>query len=122
MTLNHPRAVLLDEMLSPRIAALLHEQGIECRAVAGDPVLCSIDDNAVLAAAPAESRILVTNSVVHFEHIRRQRQSEGKPVPHIIYTTDSTFPRDRQFVARLARALARAVHDDFPSRAAACLM
>jgi hypothetical protein len=92
-------------MLSPRAALLLAERRIDCRAVASDPALVSLDDLAVLEAALLEDRILVTNNVVHFEQLRRGREAESKAVPGLIYTSDSAFPRNRQFVARIADAL-----------------
>jgi hypothetical protein len=106
-----PASLLLDEMLSPRVAALLVERGIDCRAVANEPALVALDDINVLEVALSESRILVTNNVVHFEALQRCRDVEGKPVPGLIYTSDAGFPRNRQFVARIADALERAAFD-----------
>lgn len=37
---------------------------------------------------------------------RRSRTAAGLPVPRLIYTDVSTFPRDRAFVDRIASALA----------------
>jgi hypothetical protein len=51
-----------------------------------------------------ETRTLVTNNVVDFERLRRRRIENGG-VPQLIYTSDSTFPRDRRFVGRLITAL-----------------
>ncbi len=39
-----PDALLLDEMFSPAIAIDLAAHGIDCRAVAGDPVLRALSD------------------------------------------------------------------------------
>lgn len=101
-----PDALLLDEMYSPRIASLLAKRRIDCIAVAKDQLLCASDDETVLLAALDQHRVLVTNNVVDFEPLRRTRTAAGLPVPPLIYTDDSTFPRDRAFVDRIAAALA----------------
>lgn len=101
-----PDALLLDEMYSPRIASLLAKRHIDCIAVAEDQLLCASDDETVLLAALEQQRILVTNNVVDFERLRRSRTATGLQVPPLIYTDDSTFPRDRAFVDRIAAALA----------------
>jgi hypothetical protein len=53
----------------------------------------------------AQRRILVTNNVVDFETIRRDRRAGGLATPGLIYTDDTTFPRKRGWVARIADAL-----------------
>ena len=101
-----PDALLLDEMYSPRIANLLSKRHIHCIAVAEDQLLCASDDETALLAALDQQRVLVTNNVVDFERLRRSRTAAGLLVPTLIYTDDSTFPRDRAFVDRIAVALA----------------
>lgn len=101
-----PDALLLDEMYSPRIAGLLAKPHIDCVAVAEDQLLCASDDETVLLAALDQQRVLVTNNVVDFERLRRSRTAAGLSAPPLIYTDDSTFPRDRAFVDRIAVALA----------------
>lgn len=92
-------------MYSPRIAGLLAARHIDCIAVANDQLLCASDDETVLSAALDQRRVLVTNNVADFERLRRSRTAAGLPVPPLIYTDDSTFPRDRAFVDRIAAAL-----------------
>lgn len=108
---DSPDALLLDEMYSPRVAALLVAQHVDCVAVAGEDVLRASDDETVLLAALDQQRVLVTNNVVDFEPLRRTRTSAGLPVPPLIYTDDATFPRGRAFVDRVARALAVAAKE-----------
>jgi hypothetical protein len=98
--------LLLGEMYSPRIASMLAKRHVDCVALAEDPLLCASDDETVLLAALDEQQVLVTNKVVDFERLRRSRTAAGLPVPPLIYTDDSTFPRDRAFVDRIAAALA----------------
>lgn len=99
---------MLDEMFSPRIEQLLLRDGIDCVCVADDRMLSAQDDATVLAAALEQWRVLVTNNVVDFEPLRRNRIAVGSPVPPLIYTDDSTFPRTRDYVGQLAVALASA--------------
>lgn len=101
-----PDALLLDEMYSPRIAALLVARHLNCVAVVEDTTLCASDDETVLLAALEQQRVLVTNNVVDFERLRRARAAAGLQMPPLIYTDDATFPRDRAFVDRIATALA----------------
>lgn len=103
---SSPDALLLDEMYSPRIAALLLARRVDCLAVAEDNLLCATDDETVLLAALEQQRAMVTNNVVDFERLRRTRTAAGLPVPPLIYTDDATFPRSRAFVDRIAAALA----------------
>ena len=100
--------LLLDEMFTPVIAERLRARGVDCIAVAGDVALSSQDDAAIAAAALAGTRVLVTNNVVDFEHLRRQRSAMGAPFPLLIYTSGATFPRNRRFVGRLVDALEHA--------------
>lgn len=100
-----PDALLLDEMFSPRLAEQLRARGVDCIAVAEDVVLSSEDDPVVLEAALAAVRVLVTNNVVDFERLRIQRSANDQPVPPLIYTSETAFPRNRKFIGRLVEAL-----------------
>lgn len=104
--------LLLDEMFHPRIASELVARGHDCLAVAGDPVLQASSDAHLVAFAISDGRALVTNNVGDFERLRRERAAIGEPAPPLIYTSDSTFPRDRRFVGRLIAALDRVGLDD----------
>lgn len=104
--------LLLDEMFAPRIATELAARGHDCVAVAADPALRESSDAELLAYAAADQRTVVTNNVVDFERLRRQRAAAGEPTPPLIYTSDTTFPRDRRFVGRLITALDHACTSD----------
>ncbi len=106
-----PDALLLDEMFSPVIADRLVALGIDCDAVAARPALRALDDSDILDAAVAEGRIVVTNNVMDFEILRRRAEAEGRAVPGLIYTSDASFPRRREFVADVAAALEIAARD-----------
>jgi hypothetical protein len=103
---GRPDALLLDEMFSPRIAALLVAQHVDCAVVAEDELLRASDDETVLLAALDQQRVLVTNNFVDFQPLRRTCSAAGLLVPPLIYTDDATFPRGRAFVDRIAAALA----------------
>jgi hypothetical protein len=102
---DKPDALLLDEMLSPAIAADLNSRGIDCRAVAADPALRAHSDLEILEATLRENRVLVTNNVADFESLRRAWEAAGREVPGLIYTSDLAFPRTKAYLARLAAAL-----------------
>lgn len=99
---------MLDEMFAPQIGQLLRQDGIDCVSVADDRLLCAQDDATILAAALEQGRALVTNNVIDFEPLRRNRVALGQPVPALVCTDDSTFPRNRDYVGHTAAALAAA--------------
>lgn len=105
---NVPDALLLDEMFSPAIAADLSARGIDCRAVAADPVLRALSDLEIFQTALAEERIIVTNNVQDFESLRRAQEAAGNEVPGLIYTSDITFPRTKAYASRIGASLAAA--------------
>ncbi len=104
--------LLLDEMFHPRIAEELTGRGHDCVAVAAEPALRETPDAELLGYAVAERRTLVTNNVVDFEPLRRGRADAGEPVPPLIYTSDSSFPRNRRFIGRLIAELDRVCTTD----------
>jgi hypothetical protein len=101
-------ALLLDEMFSPWIAAELAQRGINCRAVAADPVLRAQSDLEIFDCAVRDNRVLVTNNAPDFESLRRAREAAGGPVPGLVYTSGVTFPRTKSYLSRLVTALAAA--------------
>ena len=101
-------ALLLDEMFSPRIAEELALRGVDCRAVAADPVLRAQSDLEIFDFAVHDHRVLVTSNVPDFESLRRAREAAGGPVPGLVYTSDVTFPRTKAYLSRLVTALASA--------------
>jgi predicted nuclease of predicted toxin-antitoxin system len=99
---------LLDDMFDARIAVQLAERGIDAVAVVADPSLRESPDSDLLDRALADGRALVTNDVRDFERLRLARTADTAPVPTLIYTSDRSFPRDRDFIGRLVSALAAA--------------
>ncbi len=105
-----PDRLMLDEMFSPRIGQLLARDGLDCVCVAEDRLLCAQDDAAILTAALEQGRVLVTNNVIDFERLRRSWIANGDPLPPLIYTDDTTFPRQRNYIGHIAAALSAAAH------------
>jgi predicted nuclease of predicted toxin-antitoxin system len=103
--------LLLDETFSPRIADELALRGVDCRAVAADPVLRAQSDLEIFDSAVRDNRVLVTNNAPDFESLRRAREATGGPVPGLVYTSDVTFPRTKAYLSRLVTALAAAAAD-----------
>jgi predicted nuclease of predicted toxin-antitoxin system len=108
--------LLLDEMLHPSIAAQLVERGHDCRSVVADAALRQRADADLMALAVAEDRTLVTDNVVDFERLRRDRVAESAPVPPLVHTSDSSFPRNRRYVSQLVEALDAALKTDAVGR------
>jgi len=104
--------LLLDEIFHPRIGQELARRGHDCRSVVADPLLRQRPDSELVRLAVEERRTLVTNNVVDFERLRRERIAEGVEVPALIYTSDAAFPRDRRFIGRLVEALDAALKVD----------
>jgi hypothetical protein len=108
---DKPDALLLDEMFSPAIAAGLTARGIDCLAVAADPLLRAQSDLEIFESALIGGRVIVTNNVPDFESLRRARDAVGGEVPALIHTSDLTFPRSKSYVSGLVGALERAAMD-----------
>jgi predicted nuclease of predicted toxin-antitoxin system len=115
-TADKPDPLLLDEMFSPAIAAGLLGRGIDCLAVAADPLLRAQSDLEIFEVALLAGRVIVTNNVPDFESLRRAREAVGGEIPGLIYTSDLTFPRTRAYLSRLVTALESAAASHEASR------
>jgi len=94
-------ALLLDEMLSPKIADELRRRGHDVVAVAADPMLRSKTDAELFEWARENRRRIVTENVRDFRPLLRD-DSSG---PGVIFLSSRTFPRSRKTVGVLIRAL-----------------
>ena len=52
------------------------------------------------------SPAIATDLAARFESLRRAHEAAGGKVPGLIYTSDLTFPRTKEYVSRLWAALA----------------
>ena len=97
--------LLLDEMLDPSIAAELRARGHDVVAVAERPDLRTQPDRAILAAAEAEDRIVVTEDR-DYRRLGAERVLADRSYPALIFTDDRSWPRaNRRTLGRLVTAL-----------------
>lgn len=88
--------LLLDEMISWRIAAELRGRGFDVVAVKRDrPELEQRQDPTVLQAAASERRAVVTNNVRDYQVAHERAQARGETHFGVIYTYDDTLPRSK---------------------------
>jgi hypothetical protein len=100
--------LLLDEMLSPRIAVQLRERGIDVQAVLERRELVAYPDEALLELATREQRILVTKNVVDFGPLSQQWSADGRSHSGLVLVSTKTFPEARDWISAVASALAQA--------------
>ena len=92
--------LLLDEMISWRIAAQLRGRGHDVVAVKRDrPELERALDPSVLAAAAAERRAVVTNNVRDYRLAHERVLARGENHYGVVYTYDDTLPRGKASIA-----------------------
>jgi len=100
--------LLLDEMISPKIARELRKKDFDVLAVKGDrPDLEAIADREIVRRMAAEKRALVSNDVLDFQLIHNQLQAAGEEHFGLVFTNDSTMPRNKASIALWVKALAQ---------------
>lgn len=109
--------LLLDEMISPRIARELRERGHDVQAVKKDrPDLTGRSDRELVQRMASERRAIVTNDVADFQGIHDWMLPAGEEHAGMIFTSDATMPRSKatlgQWVQTLAQLLAEHGSDD----------
>jgi len=98
--------LLLDEMISPRIARELRRKKFDVEAIKADrPELEALADKEVIARAAAERRSLVTNDVLDFQMIHNRLLDSGETHYGIVFTSDTTMPRNKASVGFWVKAL-----------------
>jgi len=101
---------LLDEQLSPQIAAMLRRAGYDVVAVAERDDLVGSSDRILLEVAGRESRAVVTNNIKDFRPLAAEWLAQGRTHEGLILLP-STRTRTRAAVSALARAIERVLHD-----------
>jgi hypothetical protein len=101
---------LLDEQLSPQIAAILREAGYDVVAVAERGDLVGSIDSTILEVATAEGHAVVTSNVKDFRPLAAERLAQGRNHGGLILVP-TTRSRTRAATAPLARAIKKALHD-----------
>jgi hypothetical protein len=98
--------LLLDEMLSPKIADQLIARGHDVVAVTERPDLMALrDDEPLLSAATAEARTIVTVNIGDFAALDIRWSAEGREHAGIVFVATASFPQDRRFIGAVVRAL-----------------
>lgn len=95
----------LDHHYSPLIARLLRERGFDVIA-AVEVGWQAEDDEPLLMFCKADERCLLTNNVGDFAVIARAWQTEGRVHAGLIFTSDISWPRNRDTVGRFVDVLA----------------
>ncbi len=96
---------LLDEHISPLVAARLRALGHEAVAVAERESMRGGSDDRIREAAAAEDRVLVTYDVRDFGSLGARIAAAGEPHPGIILVSSRRFPPSVANVGRVADAL-----------------
>jgi predicted nuclease of predicted toxin-antitoxin system len=98
--------LLLDEMISPKIARQLRDRGFDVQAIKGDrPDLEAVADREIVRRMAAEKRTLVSNDVLDFHLIHNQLLAAGEEHYGLIFTSDSTMPRNKASIPLWVKAL-----------------
>jgi predicted nuclease of predicted toxin-antitoxin system len=99
--------LLLDEMISPKIARKLRGRGdFDVQAIKGDrPDLEAVADREIVRRIAAEQRTLVTNDVLDFQLIHNQMLAAGEEHYGLIFTSDSTMPRNKASIPLWVKVL-----------------
>lgn len=99
--------LLLDEMISPKIARELRSKGdFDVQAIKGDrPDLEAVADREIVRRIAAEQRTLVTNDVLDFQLIHNQMLVACEEHYGLIFTSDSTMPRNKASIPLWVKSL-----------------
>lgn len=95
---------LLDEQLSPEIARILRERGLDVAAVSERAGLIEATDREVMEAASGEQRAIVTNDIKDFRPLAANRLADGTGHAGVIFIP-ANRPRTRADAGRLADAI-----------------
>jgi predicted nuclease of predicted toxin-antitoxin system len=95
---------LLDEQLSPQIAALLRKAAYDVEAVADRDDLVGRSDRIVFEVAGREGRAVVTNNIKDFRPLAAEWLAQGRVHAGLILLP-STRTRTRQAIVAIADAI-----------------
>ncbi|OHV42021.1 MULTISPECIES: DUF5615 family PIN-like protein [Pseudofrankia] len=105
------RPLLLDEMLSQRIAGQLGERGHDVRCVVTESTLLALPDDQLLAEATRHGRALVTLNIKDFARLDTQYRADGRSHAGIVFVSTKAFPQDSRFVGAVVGALDKLLHE-----------
>lgn len=99
--------LLLDEMISPRIARELRESGYDVQAIKKDrPDLTGRSDREVVQRMAVERRAIVTNDIADFQLIHDRMIAVGEEHAGMLFLFDATLPRNKAAIPRWVKTLA----------------
>jgi hypothetical protein len=101
---------LLDEQLSPEIAALLRRAGHDVEAVVDRDDLVGRSDRIVFETACGEDRAVVTNNIKDFRPLAAERLVQGRSHSGLILLPSSRS-RTRTAIGHLADAVAEILRE-----------
>jgi len=102
---------LLDEQLSPQIAALLRQAGLDVEAVADRPDLAGRSDMLIFEVACSENRAVITNNIKDFRPLAALWLSQGRVHAGLILLP-SARTRTRAATTMLAERIAGILRDN----------
>jgi predicted nuclease of predicted toxin-antitoxin system len=102
---------ILDEQLSPQIAALLRKASYDVDVVADRDDLAGRSDRTVFEVACREGRAVVTNNIKDFRPLAAEFLAQGK-VHSGLVLLPSTRTRSRAKIATLATAIGNVLRDN----------
>jgi predicted nuclease of predicted toxin-antitoxin system len=103
--------LLLDEMISPRIARELRDRGHDVQAIKKDrPDLAGRSDREIVAAMALERRTLVTNDVADFQLIHDRMLAAGEEHAGMVFTFDASLPRNKAMIPLWVKRLEELLH------------
>ncbi len=110
--------LLLDEMISPRIARELRRKGFDAQAIKSDrPDLEAVADREIVRRMAAEKRVIVTNDVLDFIFLHNQLAAGGEEHYGIVFTDDATMPRNKASIPLWVETLATLLKQNKPDGA-----
>ena len=101
---------ILDEQLSPQIAALLRKVGYDVDAVADRENLVGRSDRIILEVASSEGRAVVTNNIKDFRPLAAEWLAQGRVHAGLILLP-STRTRNRHAITAVADAIETVLRD-----------
>ncbi len=105
--------LLLDEMISPRIARELRAKDFDVQAIKSDrPDLESVADLEIVRRLAAEKRAVVTNDVLDFQLIHNQMAVAGEDHYGMLFTSDATMPRNKASISLWVKTLTAVLKAD----------
>jgi predicted nuclease of predicted toxin-antitoxin system len=98
--------LLLDEMISPKIARKLRGKGFDVQAIKGDrPDLEAVADWEIVRRMATEKRAITSNDVLDFQLIHNQLMAAGEEHYGLVFTSDDTMPRNKASIPLWVKAL-----------------